>query len=109
MRPKTKEKVEKESLKERVKNLLENSKFFFLLDFDDTITPMVGQDEVDIPLSGILVYGKDSGIEAFMYQMTLEENQVIVEMSKVEHPRFKTDILEAQGFTIEPDISRFHR
>lgn len=110
MGTKTKEKLDKETLLEKLMQLARESKFLFFLDFDGSITSIGGQEvEVDIPLSGILVYGKGSNVEAFVYQMASEENQITIEMSKVEHSKFKDDTLQAETFTIEPDIHGYKK
>lgn len=110
MSSKKKEKMDKEVLKENLKQLAEKSKFLFFLDFDGDITSISGQEaEMDIPLSGIFVYEKDAKIEIFVYQMTLEENQITVELSKVEHHEFNNGSLQAEAFTIEPNINGYKK
>ncbi|MDE5587149.1 MAG: hypothetical protein K2I72_02110 [Bacilli bacterium] len=104
---KTKEELDKESFQEKLKYIVTESNFAFFLDSDGCLEPINEKElEADIPLSGIFVYGKDSKIEASVYQMTLEEDQMIVEMGKVERYEFQNDSLQAETFTIEPDMKK---
>lgn len=107
---KTKETLDKGILSEKLRQLIGESEFLFFLDLDGVITWIHEQEvDIDIPLSGILIYGKDSRIEGFVYQLTPEENQITVEIRKVEHYHFKKDVPETEIFTIEPNIHGYKK
>lgn len=94
-----------EELKRKFDSLLSDNKFVCFLN-DDGKLYICDKSKIDfdVPLSGILLFGNGEELQAYLYKMIIDKEQITVNSSKLDLTPNKQVNLENYSTFVEPSI-----